>query len=95
MIVPQEIGQRICYLRRNKGMTQEQLADVLNIGANHMYRIESGKRVPSIDLYQEISEYFGVSIDFLLTGKQQGAENPRELLHIALHALTLLDKQGI
>ena len=51
-------------------MTQEELADDLNISHGHLNKIEKGKEGCSIDLLLELSDFFGVSTDFLLVGKR-------------------------
>lgn len=64
-----EIGKRIRVLRKGRRLTQEKLAEELGMQANSIARIEGGVRVPSIDLFVEISGYFGVTLDYLILGK--------------------------
>ena len=65
-----EFGKRIRDERAKLGMTQEELADDLNISHGHLNKIEKGKEGCSIDLLLELSDFFGVSTDFLLVGKR-------------------------
>ena len=65
-----EFGKRIRNEREKLGMTQEELADDLNISHGHLNKIEKGKEGCSIDLLLELSDFFGVSTDFLLVGKR-------------------------
>ena len=65
-----EFGKRIRDERAKLGMTQEELADDLNISHGHLNKIEKGKEGCSIDLLLELADYFGVSTDFLLVGKR-------------------------
>ena len=65
-----EFGKRIRNEREKLGMTQEELADDLNISHGHLNKIEKGKEGCSIDLLLELADYFGVSTDFLLVGKR-------------------------
>lgn len=60
--------QRIQNLRRMSGLTQEELADRISISANHLAKIESGIRFPSLDVLAQLSEYFHVTLDFLVFG---------------------------
>ena len=62
-------GKRIQKLRKSQGLTQEQLAEELNISAVHMSKIESGKRSCSLDVLAEIAVFFGASLDYLVLGK--------------------------
>ena len=73
-----EFGQRIKEQRTKMGLTQEELVFRLNIGHEHMNKIERGKRGCSIDIILELSEVFGVSTDYLLTGKKAGDESIRD-----------------
>lgn len=63
-----EFGKRIKELRNRKGVTQEEMAEDLNISYVHINKIEGGKRGCSVDLIMELSSYFSVSTDYLLTG---------------------------
>lgn len=62
-------GKRIQKLRKSQGLTQEQLAEELNISAVHMSKIEIGKRSCSLDVLAEIAVFFGASLDYLVLGK--------------------------
>ena len=65
-----ECGKRIQQLRKERGLTQEQLAEKLNVSQNTIAKIESGLRKPSIDFLFELSEFFGVSTNYLVLGIQ-------------------------
>ena len=65
-----ETGKRIQNLRREKGLTQEQLASLLDVTDRHIRSIENGKKNASIDLLVALSELFTVSLDFIVLGKQ-------------------------
>ena len=67
-------GERIRELRKKKGMTQEAMAAALHISDTHLRKLEAGQRSASIELYIEISQYFEVSLDYLLLGRRQVAE---------------------
>ena len=63
------LGARIAALRRNKGWSQSQLAQRLKISASAVGMYEQGRREPSAELLVAMATEFGVSTDFLLTGK--------------------------
>ena len=50
-----ECGKRIQQFRKERGLTQEQLAEKLNVSQNTIAKIESGLRRPSIDFLLELS----------------------------------------
>jgi len=63
------VGKRIQALRREKGLTQEQLAERLNISTVHLAKIETGKRGCSLDILIDFAAFFSVSLDYLVLGK--------------------------
>ena len=50
-----QLGEKIKLLRKSKGITQEQLAEMVNRSKNHISKIELGKANPPISLIFEIS----------------------------------------
>lgn len=79
-----DFGTRLHSLRKDQyDMTQEALAEDMNISLEHLSKLERGKRKPSIDLVVAIACYFHVSTDYLLTGKDHDmAENRTKLLDV-------------
>ena len=69
---------RIAALRRQKGLSQAQLAEQLGVSPSAVGMYEQGRREPSADTLVALSEVFGVSVDYLLTGKPVPEER-REL----------------
>lgn len=60
------IGIRITELRKQAGMSQFQLAKVLDIATSTLGMYETGKREPSLKVLNRIASYFDVSTDYLL-----------------------------
>lgn len=87
-IEPRGIGKRIRSLRQSRGLMQHELAEHLNISVTHICKLEGGKSIPSLDLCLEIGEYFGVSVDFILTGRNHGDESTYELIQKTIYALS-------
>ncbi len=78
-----EFGARLKELRTNRGITQEVLAEELNVSWDHLARMERGNRKCSVELLMDISLYFSVSVDYLLFGKNpEQAENQKRLLGV-------------
>ena len=67
------LNERIKTLRKENGLTQSQLAEKLGVTDKAVSKWEVGEANPDISLLAKISEIFGVTIDYLLTGK---AEEP-------------------
>ena len=62
-----EFCEKLQELRKSKGLTQEELAEVLYVSRTAVSKWESGRGLPNIDSLKEISAYFSVSIDDLLS----------------------------
>ena len=65
---PAATGERIQNLRKDREVTQEQLAIDLNISDRYMRNLEKGEKVPSVDLFVELREKFGSSLDYIVLG---------------------------
>ena len=74
------IGEQILFLRKNRGITQEQLAQKLGITNQAVSKWESGQCLPDIQLLPEIAEYFNVSVDELMG--RTAAKNDDDILII-------------
>ena len=70
-----EFNEKLQALRKQKGLTQEELADALYVSRTAVSKWESGRGYPSIDTLKDISAFFNITIDELLSGS--------ELLNIA------------
>lgn len=67
----QSAGKRIAQIRRTHRMTQEALAERLNITSKHVSCIENGKAFFSLQKLVEFCEVMGCTIDYILTGKTE------------------------
>lgn len=65
-----EINEKLQKLRKSKSLTQEQLAEQLYVSRTAISKWESGRGYPSIDSLKEISKYFGISLDDLLSSEE-------------------------
>ena len=65
-----EFHEKLQELRKSRGMTQEELAQALYVSRTAVSKWESGRGYPSIDSLKEISAYFSVTIDDLLSGEK-------------------------
>ena len=65
-----EFSEKLQELRKNKGLTQEELAEILYVSRTAISKWESGRGLPNIDSLKETSKFFEVSIDNLLSGEK-------------------------
>ena len=82
---PAATGERIQNLRKDREVTQEQLAIDLNISDRYMRNLEKGEKVPSVDLFVELRERFGSSLDYIVLGvsasqREQELQDQLEML---------------
>ena len=59
-------GKRLKELRKEKGLTQEALAHIFNVSKTTICQYETIKQEPDLTLLVKISQYFGVTTDYLL-----------------------------
>ena len=70
-----ELGKKIKQLRFKAGLTQEQLAEKLGIGAQSVSKWENAVAMPDITALPLLAEIFGVSIDDLLNYDSKSSES--------------------
>lgn len=78
-------------LRLAHNLTQQELADILNIHRVTYNGYEQGKFEPSFEILKKLSKYFNVSIDFLLDNKLS-KDVPREVL---INEIIALNKANV
>lgn len=64
-----KIGKLICDLRKEKNMTQKQVADLMNISDKTISKWERGLGCPDVSLLPELSQILGVNIEEILVGE--------------------------
>ena len=76
----EESAKRLKELRRNKKVTQEQVANDLKISVDTVRKNEQGVRGLSIDIAELYAEYYETSIDFIISGKVELNNQMSEML---------------
>ena len=70
MIVLEQLGARIARLRRERGLTQEMLADKMGVSPQAVSKWERGLAFPNPVWLDDLADVLGTDIDSLLTGKE-------------------------
>ena len=65
-----EFNEKLQQLRKQKEITQEELAEAIYVSRTAISKWESGRGYPSIDSLKALSEFFGITIDELLSGEE-------------------------
>ncbi len=64
-----EFGERLKMLRKEKNMSQEELAFILSVSRQTISRWESSQTTPDLETLEKICQYFHMSYDELLQNK--------------------------
>ncbi len=67
----QRIGGFLKHLRKEKGLTQEQLAEHFNISSRTVSRWETGNNMPDIDMLIELADFYDVDIREIIEGERK------------------------
>ena len=62
-------GARIEAARKNKGLTQEELAEIVGVSQSMINHIEKGRKKPSLDIAVALADEFGVTVDSLISSR--------------------------
>lgn len=85
LLTPMSLSARLIALRKERGMSQQALADAIKIHVNQIKRYEAGSAHPSVEVLKRIAKTFSVSADYLLFEK--GERDPDEDLRLQFEAI--------
>ena len=85
-----EFNEKLQELRKNRSLTQEELAEALFVSRTAISKWESGRGYPSIDSLKEISRYFSVTIDDLICSEEMISVAENEKKEFADKSLSLI-----
>jgi len=74
-----KVGNFIKELRKEKNLTQEQLAERFNVARRTVSRWENGNNLPDIDILIEMSDLFGVDLREILDGERKSKKMDAEM----------------
>ena len=79
-----KIGKFLKELRKEKGITQEEFAEMLNVSGRTVSRWETGTNMPDISLLVDIAEIFDVSIPEIINGERKSEIMEKEVKETVL-----------
>ena len=82
-----KIGGFLKELRKEKGVTQEQLAEQFNVSNRTVSRWENGNNMPDLDILIEISDYYEVDLRDILNGERKQKTMEKEMKETVLQAV--------
>ena len=86
-----DFAQRLATLRKEKGLTQQQLADRIQSHVQQLKRYEAGSSQPTLDVIRKLAVVLGVTSDQLLFGKNE--RGPDEELRLQFEAVSQFDAE--
>ena len=90
------VGAKIKSLREQRNMTQEQLAEAVNLSTNHISVIERGVKTPKLDTFVDIANALGVSADEILVDViDKSTEITASILSQKLQALPASEQRKV
>ncbi len=84
-------GERLKKIRKNKGFTQEELAEKVGISRSNIANYENNKNMPSVDILVKLSNALDVFIDYIIG--YTSIENPKKELEEYLSSLDLTKEE--
>ena len=84
------LGERIAQLRKNKNMTQEDLAEELSVSRQTISSWENDGSLPSTDQFVKLAKCFDVSLDYLILNKEEEKNNKDENKEMKFHILNMV-----
>ena len=88
------IGQRIAALRKNAHLSQAELARILGVSPSAVGMYEQGRREPSAAGLVALAHVFGVTTDYLLTGKPLNPPDQQALSRSLMNCLDTAQSQN-
>lgn len=79
-----KIGSFLKELRNGKGLTQEQLAEKMNVSRRSVSRWETGSNLPDLDLLIEMADFYQVDLRELLNGERKSEQMDQEMKETVL-----------
>ena len=77
-LIGETLGTKLRGLRKERGLTQQKVAMDLNLAQQSYSNYEHGERLPDLNTFLSISQYYHVSMEFLL-GLEDGADRRPEM----------------
>ena len=89
-----KIGTLLRELRNEKGLTQEQFAELVNVTNRTVSRWENGNNMPDLDILIQISDYYEIDLRELLDGERKSEKMNKELEETVLKAVDYTNSEA-
>lgn len=94
--LPKQLGYKVRQLRQSYGMTQEKLAEYLEVHPSYPGQLERGERSPSLETLEKLASTFHLPLSELLTEEHKNENNLwKERCDYLLNKCTMAQLKGI
>ena len=90
----QKIGKFLKYLRKDKGLTQEQLAEHFCVSSRTVSRWENGNNMPDVDILIGLADFYEVDFRELIDGERKNENMDKETKETVLKAAEYMNAGG-
>ena len=91
--IPMNFPARLVQLRKQLGLSQQRLADLVRLHVNQVRRYEAGTAQPTLDALVSLARALHVSLDALVF--EEGERGPSEEMRLQFEAVSLLDDEDL
>ena len=91
LVLPMSFPDRLAAMRKERGFTQQKMADKIGMHISQLKRYESGASQPTIEVFRRIALALNVSADMLLF--EENERGPDERLKLQFEAVSQLDEK--
>lgn len=88
-------GLLLKELRNEKGLTQEQFAEIVGVSNRTVSRWENGNNMPDLDILIQISDYYEIDLRELLDGERKSEKMNKEVKETALKAVDYANSETV
>ena len=89
----QKIGKFLKCLRKDKGLTQEQLAEHFYVSSRTVSRWENGNNMPDVDILIELADFYEVDIRDLIHGERENENMDKEIKKTVLNTAEYMNME--
>ncbi len=90
-LLPMDFVKRLTDLRKQRGLTQQSLANAIDLHVNQIKRYEAGTAQPTLDTLVRLAKELHTTLDDLVFG--EGHRNPSDELKLQFEALSTFDEE--
>ena len=88
-----KIGAILRQLRKEKGLSQEKLAEIFNVSSRSVSRWENGNTMPDISIIIELADFYDIDIRELLNGERKSEDMNKDMKETLTMVAEYTDKQ--